>query len=250
VHQRLLAWAQNVPEHWCPLRLTSGHDFDPSLISYQDVCEIYPSCQIASIWNLWRCYRLLLAQMFLVLLRKYPRLEGYPDFSDVANPLFWQWDLQEAVDTICYTIPFYLGNRSRPSSIGDFSDPTITLLSHHSVSLGNPRRLGLEHGPFMPRDEHKRHAIAQGPWQIMGPLSRVLNLFSGEHGWVITEAIRPGQHDWIRDQLLRVTVLLRLPVNEGHDYKRMSEENLSVEIPKADYIARRLHEGLNIIGGH
>lgn len=65
VNARLLAWSKTVPEHWRPPSLSRGRDFDCSMPSFHSTCEIYSFCQIASIWNLWRSYRILRLKIML-----------------------------------------------------------------------------------------------------------------------------------------------------------------------------------------
>lgn len=129
VDAELLAWAENVPDHWRPLRLISGRDIDSSIPTYQSVCEVYPSCQIASIWNLWRFQRLLLAKITLGSLDVFSDLSRF-DFTygqfpgDPTDFINCQQTLQEVVDSVCYSIPFYLGNRTTRS--GPVSQISLT----------------------------------------------------------------------------------------------------------------------------
>lgn len=198
IDEQLLAWAQSVPDHWYPLRLAS-QDIDPSIPTYQSVCEIYPHCQIANIWNLWRIQRLLLVKISLSSASTNPR-----------EQLEYKHTFQELVDSVCYSVPFYLGNRTKPSSIPDFTDPAILLPSE---PLTRP-----DTGRKSEGDEHKRHIIAQGPWHLMSPLSRLLTLFSEEHGGTqIAAFLRPGQYEWICEQFLRVTTLLHIPQADTGD---------------------------------
>ncbi|KAJ5570464.1 uncharacterized protein N7459_009894 [Penicillium hispanicum] len=251
VDQELLSWAENVPDHWRPRRLISGRDIDSSIPTYQSICEVYPSCQIASIWNLWRFHRLLLAKITLGSLNAFSDLSRFGfaygqflgDPTDFANCL---QTLQEVVDSVCYSIPFYLANRSTRSSLTDFTDPTILLPSHYSWERGT--RLdssGLEAG--ISKDDHRRHVIAQGPWRAMHPLSRLLTLFSEDHGEVIASFLRPGQREWIRAQFLRVATLLHLPL-AGNDMES-SELSVGSVDAKAESLAREVRKGAILMSG-
>ncbi|KAH7133900.1 hypothetical protein EDB81DRAFT_859359 [Dactylonectria macrodidyma] len=253
VDAELLAWAENVPHHWRPLRLISGWDIDSSIPTYQSVCEVYPSCQIASIWNLWRFQRLLLAKITLGSLNAFSDLNRfgftYGQFllGDPTDFVNCQQTLQEVVDSVCYSIPFYLGNRTTRSSLTDFTDPTVLLPSHYSLEDGTrPDRDGLDAG--ISRDDHRRHVIAQGPWRAMHPLSRLLTLFSEEHGEVIASFLRPGQREWIRDQFLRVITLLHLPSESGNDMERSESPGVSADA-KAVSLAREIRKGAILMSG-
>ncbi|KAJ5306459.1 hypothetical protein N7508_005474 [Penicillium antarcticum] len=252
VDAELLAWAANAPDHWRPLRLISDRDIDSSIPTYQSICDVYPSCQIASIWNLWRFQRLLLAKITLGSLNAFSDLSRFGfahgqflgDPTDFAN---CQQTLQEVVDSVCYSIPFYLGNRTTRSSLTDFTDPTVLLPSHCSLDDGTRLdRDGLDTG--ISSDDHRRHVIAQGPWRAMHPLSRLLTLVSEDHGEVIASFLRPGQRVWIRDQFLRVATLLHLPSELGNDMERSESPEGSAD-SKAECLARGIRKGAILMSG-
>ncbi|RMJ18153.1 hypothetical protein CDV36_002132 [Fusarium kuroshium] len=238
VDAELLVWAENVPDHWRPLRLISDRDIDSSIPTYQSVCEVYPSCQIASIWNLWRFQRLVLAKIILGSLGAFsaPSCFGsaYGQFLDDPTDLFnYRQTLQEVVDSVCYSIPFYLGNRTTRSRLTDFTDPTILLPGQDCL------------GAVISSDDHRRHIIAQGPWRAMHPLSRCLTLFSEDDGEVMASLLRPGQREWIRDQFLRVATLLHLPTEPGND---TGSPGGSADV-KAEYLAREIRKGAILMSG-
>ncbi|KAM3479655.1 hypothetical protein MY8738_005355 [Beauveria namnaoensis] len=249
---KLQAWAETVPDHWRPLRLISGRDFDSSIPAYQSVCEVYPSCQIASVWNLWHIQRLLLAKMMLGSLNAFPDLNcfgfAYGHFLGDPIELFTcQQTLQEMVDRMCYSIPFHLGNRTTRVSLTDFTDPTVLLPSDCSLEGGTRQdRSGLFAG--ISRDGHRRHVIAQGPWRVMHPLSRLLTLFSEDDGEVIASLLRPGQRDWVRDQFLRVATLLHLPSYSSHDMERSEPSGCSADA-KAENLAKKIRKGAILMSG-
>ncbi|GKZ23297.1 hypothetical protein AbraIFM66951_011690 [Aspergillus brasiliensis] len=224
VDQELLAWAQCVPDYWHPLQLTSECNIDPSIPLYQFTCEVYPSCQIATIWNLWRIQRILITMI------KFNLLDATlgARLSDLqCDGMSWnlqelaelQHSLQELVDGVCYSVPFYLGNLNKPLSIANFADPTIVLPSVHFLGPNGHGKTQIHHPPQAAVDEHRRHILARGPWHIMVPLSRLLALCFEEWGPLIRTSLRQGQYEWIRDQFLRVTILLHINpvVGSAHD---------------------------------
>ncbi|KAL2786350.1 hypothetical protein BJX66DRAFT_36618 [Aspergillus keveii] len=245
IDAQLVAWAENVPDHWRPVKLFSGVDIDASIPTYQSVCEIYPSCQIGAIWNLYRVQRLLLARIIITSLST---------ISDSSTPTFWGltmggegWvlsdefaeqlhTLQSLVDEICHCVPFYLGNRTRTLGITDFADETILLPSCQTQPAAKvhrsptPTPAGHSRTPSPSNNEQlKRSLIAQGPWHLMSPLSRLLTFFSEEHGPLPTSLLRPGQHEWIRGQFLRVLGLLRILPGKSLD---TSVEDLAQAVRK------------------
>ncbi|KAJ5344579.1 hypothetical protein N7452_002583 [Penicillium brevicompactum] len=251
VDAELLGWSENVPHHWRPVRLISGRDIDSSIPTYQSVCDVYPSCQIASIWNLWRFQRILLAKIKLSSLGVCSG-NGCTSFADGhvlydhADLIDCRQTLQETVDSVCYSIPFYLGNRNTRSNLSDFTDPMILLPSQYSLKETRLDNNGLE--PCLSKDDHRRHVIAQGPWRAMHPLSHLLTLFSEDHSEPITRVLRSGQQEWVRDQFLRVTKLLHLPSSSGNDIER-SESTKSNPDGNAEYLAKGVRKGAILMSG-
>lgn len=259
IDEELLAWARRVPNHWQPQRLTSGQDIDASIPTYRSICDVYPSCQIANIWNLWRIQRLLLVKVTLgsldeILYSSQSELTKYQIRTGTQDLVDCQETLQAMVDSVCYSVPFYLGNRSTSSSIADFTDPAILIPGYRSLALRNERHSGKEnHDPGALSAEYKRHIIAQGPWHVMSPLSRLLTLFSEDHVQLRASLLRPGQHEWIRQQFLRVMMLLHLPPPEFSDSKegfciQNSSVRRCVDI-KVEHLASGVRKGAVLMSG-
>ncbi|KAL1859847.1 hypothetical protein Plec18170_001793 [Paecilomyces lecythidis] len=250
--EQLLVWARSVPDYWQPVKIFSGIDVDPSIQTYRSICEVYPSCQIAAIWNLWRVQRILLIKITISSLDKffYPTQSEHPNdqtFSEINSAAKYKQMSQDLVDSICYSIPFYLGNRTKCSTIADFTDPAILLPSYDSLGEGDKTRL------IERNDDHRRHIIAQGPWHAMSPLSRLLTLFVEEYGRHMLSFLRPGQHEWICEQFLRVITLLNIPPLESgtaEDGCRISNSSNNESVnTQAEHIAKRVRKGLNFMSG-
>ncbi|KAJ5172204.1 hypothetical protein N7492_004797 [Penicillium capsulatum] len=211
--EQLLAWARDVPDHWQPLQL-SGQDIDPSIPTYRSVCEVYSCCQIAAIWNLWRIQRLLLIKIILGSIQMISHSRSSRLTEDVVSTndetiVDLGHTFQELVDSLCHSVPFYMGNRTNPSNMADFTDPEILFPSdcyrHRDSNPHSINKLGSS------GDEQKQSIIAQGPWHVMSPLSHILTLVSEDRSQLLATFLRYGQREWIREQFLRVTRLLRIP---------------------------------------
>lgn len=251
----LRAWARDVPDHWRPLRLTSGQDFSPSITAYRSACDIYASCQIATLWNLWRFHRLLLLKITIGATQRIftlpVREESAGDERLVPTTMESAMSagsvIQELVNSICHSVPFYLGNRTKPSSLTDFTDPEILFPSYHILTPGDAR-IAARHpdcddNAALSRDEHHRHMVAYGAWHIVSPLSNLLTLVSDDHGGrLVASCLRPGQQEWIRQQFLRVSTLVRLPAAEpfGGGETGRSPLHLLVDPKSADSAAESL----------
>lgn len=216
IGELLNGWEQSVPESWRPRRLLSRRDFSDSLLTYQGGCDVYPSCQVATLWNLWRCHRLLLLKIALEARQQILTLQAEaPEGLDVPSPnkedAARSGDVQEIVDGICYSVPFYLGNRTEASGLQDFGDMEILFPSHHWLAEGDAWRQQGSHDIALSEDEHRRHMLAYGAWHIISPLSNLLELFDDSlDGRLVASSLRPGQREWVRTQFLRVATLVRL----------------------------------------
>ncbi|KIW11839.1 hypothetical protein PV08_09112 [Exophiala spinifera] len=250
IDELLRDWARDVPDHWRPVRLTGGKDFSNSIAAYQSACDIYPSCQIATLWNLWRFHRLLLLKITIVatqiIFSDSPR-GGHAGNERLVTTTMKSAtqvsSIQELVDSICHSVPFYLGNRTKPSSLSDFTDLQIQFPSYHLIAPDDARITGgqFQHRHSLPLsvDEHHRHMVAYGAWHIVSPLSNLLTLFSDDHGGqLLGGLLRTGQQDWIREQFLRVCTLVRLPM----DLK-------SADGPAAESLAKQVRRGAIFMSG-
>lgn len=252
VDGQLLAWAKAVPYHWKPSRLVSGRDFHPSIPSFQPICDVYPSCQVASIWNLWRFHRILLMKMILGSLGALPSQSCIDSIrgramSQVKDFINYEVTLQETIDSVCHSIPFYLGNRTTRSSLTDFTDPLILLPVDTPLGDATPmERSCLNAG--VPGDDHRRHIIAQGPWRAMHPLSSLLTLFSEVDGDTMFSLLRPGQRDWVRDQFSRVAKLLHLPQG-SEDCMERSRLHGEGTYTRAEVLASDIRKGAILMSG-
>ncbi|KAI7103634.1 hypothetical protein KC352_g37461 [Hortaea werneckii] len=125
--------------------------------------------------------------------------------------------MQDLIDGICFSIPFYLGNRTRPVHLHDFTDEEIRFPSFHSVGterakIALRRQDGDDTAMF--EDEHRRHVIVNGAWHAMSILSTLLTITSEQ---AVANFLRPGQTSWICKQLDRVATLLCLPTGRSQD---------------------------------
>ena len=257
IDELLQAWAQDVPDHQRPLRLTSSEDFSPSITAYRSACDIYPSCQIATLWNLWRFHRLLLLKISIGVTKRISTLRldesAGDEWLSTMESAIHSSSIRELVDSICYSVPFYLGNRIKQSSPSDFADPEILFPSYHLVK---PRdaRIAAWHQDYesaaLSRDDHHRHMVAYGAWHVVSPLSNLLTLFSDDEGGrLVASCLRPGQQEWIREQFLRVCTLVRLPAaGEWRSPSLLPVPSKSVG-SAAESLAKQIRKGAMFMSG-
>jgi hypothetical protein len=184
VGDQLDVWLDAVPEHWYPSHIENTKAMD----CYRGACDVYPSIQVATIWNAWRIYRLIIESIKGQL--------GLMRNDDIS---------QQLVDDICYSIPFYVGNLNSPISFAILEDPSVDFPSYYDLP---PTERAFQRYQFSEdyatKVDHLRHAFLQGPFHAMNMLMHLLGLVVGD------ATISLEQKGWISAQYLRSLYLLRV----------------------------------------
>lgn len=203
---KLKAWSSGIPAHWRPVEFDHVPICNPSIITYSGPFDVYPSVQIASVWNTWRYYRLINLRML------FRGLEIRAKNSKISteNISSVRQSIQHLLDHICKSIPFLLGNRVKLGNLHDFKDPNNFLPSYHSLKSKKKLAELQKTSDFMSMDEHFKHVIAQGPWHSLIPLTQVLGFFSRNQGGSFTALLERGRHKWMEEQVLRSRILMGL----------------------------------------
>ncbi|KAK3294207.1 uncharacterized protein B0H64DRAFT_361522 [Chaetomium fimeti] len=192
VDAQLLDWVQLVPASWQPYAKPEEDTF-----AYLGFCDIYPTVQIATIWNVWRVCRLMVLRMELCLLAKAPP-EALQQTISIATKECSFPDPnrgRELVDSICRSMPFYLGNRQNHGGMHD-------LAARRSESPATTTKTWTK-----PLLDYKRHILVQGPSHALLHLNSLIKVLSKEGGELICRGLRGDQVVWIREQFLRVCEL-------------------------------------------
>ena len=205
VEAQLADWEQLVPNDWKAYR----RQIDRSVF-YLSTCDIYPTVQIATIWNVWRVCQLMVLRMRLCLLAKLRKhtmhrttLHGLQQ-SPSANLISGR----ELVDSICQSIPFYLGSRRGHGGMHDLVDPGVQVISYHDSAVNEDvRERYLQSDDAMSLDDYRRHVLVQGPSHALLHLNALMRVLSREGGQDICGAIGASRTAWLHDQFLRVCYL-------------------------------------------
>lgn len=205
----LQKWPANIPPLWYRRRMQSKKEIDPSIETYHGACEIYPSIQIANIWNTWRIYRLILEQAKFRLTKLHTL--SWNESSSAENdrtPGHVTREIQELVDSICYSIPFYLGSCTRPGILPNMENPQNKFPSYHDLSPSDEAWLNYKMSDqYVSRFDHSCHATLHGPLHTIGILSQLISLFAREHDSCF---LREEQGDWITGQFIRSLYLMNM----------------------------------------
>lgn len=205
VDARLLDWVQLVPASWQPCAKP-----EEGIFAYLGCCDIYPTVQIATIWNVWRVCRLMVLRMELCLLAKAPP-EALQQTISIAAKEYSFPDPnrgRELVDSICRSMPFYLGNRQKHGGMHDLADPAIRIPNYHDQDLDEAVHTQYLRGDqAMSLLDYKRHILVQGPSHALLHLNSLIKVLSKEGGELICHGLRGDQVVWIQEQFLRVCEL-------------------------------------------
>ncbi|EMT66652.1 Transcriptional regulatory protein moc3 [Fusarium odoratissimum] len=216
---QLRTWLKRIPDSWYPRRMKSGIDFDPSVPSYRGACDIYPSIQVANIWNAWRIYCLILEDI----------KDQLTNISDYA--MFWTSNerrVQELVDSMCLSIPFYLGNCNYPTDILSTGSSDIIYPSHHDLPVDDEGYMRFKASDqYVSKLDHSRHVTLHGQVHAISVLSYVINI-SMNSLRNRPSFLREEQKEWIASQFIRSIYSMR-PIFGGVSERRAHQGTVDLD---------------------
>lgn len=183
IDDRLTAWSRSLPPSWIPIRV-SGKEYVPPNIPqaglYQPHCDIYTSIFIASLWNKQRLSQIRAKSIIISCLAQGPLTP-----SNIKQREACQLGIQQAVDYICASVPFNIGDRMQSE------DKNV----HYPHAPGRP----------VPKD-HYQTGPAMGGWSLLQPLGAV---------WGMKIKLRDGQKQWIGGQMARIARIYGIRRGQG-----------------------------------
>ncbi|KAJ4146502.1 hypothetical protein NW754_001967 [Fusarium falciforme] len=255
VEARLLGWLEHLPRHFHALRLDQVQDVTPHIPTYLDGCDVYPSVQVASISNTWRGYRLLLLKMKLSILQLVPdtildTMLPREEDSDTQVELICnaEDEVQDMVDSICNSIPFYLGNQTVRPTVLELTNSKIIHPSYYNLEPWDERFVNfMTSDSYITVEAHRASAVAYGAWHAINTLSNVLALCAEDHGSFLAEALRPGQKDWVHAQFVRASSLLSLESSKA--FQDIEKIRKQLQEGDTDVLVERVREGFRVSSG-
>lgn len=160
VEQKLEAWSENAPRHWRPFKVEVVGESRPPVMLYLESCEVYLSIQVASIWNSLRTYRLIILRVILASTEMHGNPALLRESQEAVEKEALSRKIQDIVDSVCYSVPFYLGNQMKAPTVDDLSNSSLELPGYHSLKSENMPNYA-KNGVSLSRDEHTRHVVAQ-----------------------------------------------------------------------------------------
>jgi hypothetical protein len=175
IEKRLVDWMANLPASWRPVKVSGKNCISASIQRagfYQSHCHVYPSLPVSKTWNKYRLAQISIQFGMLNLLSRFPSL------STAANDISTRRHrIQQEADDICACIPYHIGDRTAPGSVGD-------------KGVKYPHPTGVRTPP-----PHYLHATAIGGYQLLDALTALVSM---------AVPLREGQREWISGQVMRV----------------------------------------------
>ncbi|OAP59194.1 hypothetical protein AYL99_06492 [Fonsecaea erecta] len=222
LEKRLQAWVDALPKSWQPVSIPASelHHSIRDAGVYEGMCDVYSSLAVSHVNNAARSSQIGAIRLITRCSRGLnelgiavdPQIEPYVDLR-----------VQEVVDRFCASVPFHLGNRTRPAFPDEHRE-----YPHVPAEL---RRLASYVDPFgneveMTMEDHVRAAAAIGGWFIMVPLAgflraRAMAQANSKPGPLVGK-LRKGQVAWVRGQMERIQKIYLFPTNGSpteHDWK-------------------------------
>ncbi|KAJ4138564.1 hypothetical protein NW768_002407 [Fusarium equiseti] len=211
VEAQLQAWLQTVPEIWHPRTIQAKNIIATGIATYDGSVDVYPSIQIANIWNMWRIYRLIVEQVKANLFNNLLTENKLPKTQKSQ-------ETEGLVKSICRSIPFYLGNCSKPVSFTDINDQKLYFPCFHDLLPTDETFIAYKKSNhYVSRIDHNRHNVIHGPIAALSVMSSLIRLFD-EHSSPLLSAEDElqRQKQWIYGQFRRSIHLMRF-IHDKHD---------------------------------
>ncbi|EWZ47213.1 hypothetical protein ACJA88_009349 [Fusarium oxysporum] len=231
---QLRTWLKRIPDSWYPRRMKSGIDFDPSVPSYRGACDIYPSIQVANIWNAWRIYCLILEDIKDQLTKSsaLSAVQHFDDENSISDyAMFWTSNerrVQELVDSMCLSIPFYLGNCNYPTDILSTGSSDIIYPSQHDLPVDDEGYMRFKASDqYVSKLDHSRHVTLHGQVHAISVLSYVIDI-SMNSVRNRPSFLREEQKEWIASQFIRSIYSMR-PIFGGVSERRAHQGTVGLD---------------------
>ncbi|KAF4638024.1 hypothetical protein G7Y89_g40 [Cudoniella acicularis] len=215
IESRLAAWSTSIPSFWRPIAVHGPNCISPGIQRaglYQQYCDVYPSITASGIWNKYRLAKIRVQRSILSLLSQHEQTA-----SNLAQQDLSQGRIQLEVDNICASIPYHLGDRTRPGRIGD-----------KSIRYPHPPGISVP-------DIHYLRGLALGGFVLLNPLGAVLEM---------DLKLREGQREWIGGQLMRTFRVYNLlwETDEGSVLSKLYNHNVIGREIRPSHETRELRE--------
>jgi hypothetical protein len=224
------AWRESLPPSWQPVAVPPSK-IHPSIRAaglYEGICEVYSSLEVSHVHNAARSSHFDVLRTIGFCQREIEEAQGQASL-DPALQSYLDRQTQAIIDGFCASIPYHLGDRTAVLLPHEHSEyppvpKELRRLTSYVDAMGNPAEMTMS--------DHSRAAAAIGGWFLMTPLLGFLStpLMVGSKTPTLTgpflSKIRPGQLDWIRQQLQRIQKIYLLP----HEFSELNQ-NQAYSIP-------------------
>jgi hypothetical protein len=214
-HQ-LRSFAAAYPSHLRPIRISDSAPISTALDRdnvYRGTYEVHYTLEMA---NIWCTYRYLLLRIYALVLRLRTIQQGVPHHKNAGSDRLYsrvRSEISNIIESICYSVPYFLGNRQGRRHVADFSlieENEFPKLDAQKASELRERAQQEGGEPQPSRKQYLRQAIALSGWPLHRPLSQALALLSGQARDDMAEALVQEQRVWLSRQISRLANMFDL----------------------------------------
>lgn len=127
------------------------------------------------------------------------------------NPGDATLEVQELVDSVCYSIPFYLGDCTRPGILLNIESHGNKFPSYHDLPPSDEAFLNYKSSnEYVSRFDHSCHVNLHGPLHVISILSQLIGIFDKERNSDGAYSLREDQENWVAEQLIRSLYLMNM----------------------------------------
>lgn len=198
-------WASTLPGGWQSFRCRPMRTPSRSIDLFDGIFDVYATIDVAVTWTLWRVYLLMLYDISFQL----RRISVEPSSCIPERLLETLPDVEELINSICYSVPFFVGDRTEPEIPGSRALLSAIYPSYRNLDLFGCSIDDRNVPPnLISQKDHVDHASAHGAWQaavVLGQMGALLPQL--DHGKPPVSA-RTKQISWIMQQLRRASIML------------------------------------------
>ncbi|RGP78895.1 transcription factor [Fusarium longipes] len=204
VEAQLQTWLDTVPEIWHRQNIQAPGYVSSSVMAYDGSVDIYPSIQIVNIWNVWRIYCLIVEQVKTKLFSNLTTQNTSTSTKESRR-------IRDLLEDICRSMPFYLGNCSRPVSFTDMQDQQLSFPCYHDLPPADEAFVNYQKSHHcVSRVDHNRHNLIHGPIAALSVLSNLVGLFEDPCSPLLSaDGELERQKQWIYEQFRRSLYVMR-----------------------------------------
>lgn len=210
---KLLCWASQQPAYLQPVLVSDPSQIHSSIARegiFRGTCEVHYTIESARIWATYRHLRLSLYEVMIGCECLQQGAFSPKEFKELCGRA------SEVFDGLCFSIPYFLGNKRGGNHISDFAETDkLQFPRLKPTAVMQLIELARQEGamPQPSRQEHVRQAGALCGWPLFRTLLLALRLLRSEVYCSTDLARARNQQQYLQQQFQRLVALFDLRRN-------------------------------------